>query len=49
MSSEDKKIQREGLTNQEYSLKYALPLETLISNDSSKKSKPCKSIRYARF
>jgi len=37
MSSEDKKIQREGLTNQEYSLKYALPLETLISNDSSKK------------
>ena len=37
MSSEDKKIQREGLTNQEYSLKYALPLETLISNDNSKK------------
>jgi len=41
MSSEDKKIQREGLTNQEYSLKYALPLETLVSDDNSKKkSKP---------
>ena len=41
MSSEDKKIQREGLTNQEYSLKHALPIETLISKDNLKnKSKP---------
>jgi 6-pyruvoyl tetrahydropterin synthase/QueD family protein len=35
MSSKDKKIHREGLTAQEYSLKHALPIQTLITNDNS--------------
>jgi 6-pyruvoyl tetrahydropterin synthase/QueD family protein len=35
MSSKDKKIQREGLTAQEYSFKHALPIQTLIANDNS--------------
>ena len=35
MSSKDKKIQREGLTAQEYSFKHALPIQTLIVNDNS--------------
>ena len=35
MSSKDKKIQREGLTAQEYSFKHALPIQTLITNDNS--------------
>ena len=39
MSSKDKKIQREGLTAQEYSLKYALPLQSLTANEDSKNKK----------
>ena len=35
MSSKDKKIKTEGLTTQEYSLKYALPLESLIHQNNS--------------
>ena len=35
MSSKDKKIKTEGLTTQEYSLKYALPLESLIPQNNS--------------
>ncbi|MDB2461256.1 6-carboxytetrahydropterin synthase [Gammaproteobacteria bacterium] len=35
MSSKDKKIQREGLTTQEYSFKHALPIQALITNDSN--------------
>ena len=37
MSSKDKKIKTEGLTTQEYSLKYALPLESLIHQNNSEK------------
>ena len=37
MSSKDKKIQRDGLTAQEYSFKHALPLETIIDNNTSSK------------
>ena len=35
MSSKDKKIQREGLTAQEYSFKHALPIQKLISDDNN--------------
>jgi len=38
MSSKDKKIHKSGLTSQEYSFKFAIPLETLVSNQSSKMS-----------
>ena len=34
MSSKDKKIQKDGLTNQEYSFKHAIPIETVLSNNS---------------
>ena len=45
MSSKDKKIQRDGLTAQEYSFKHALPLEALIEkNISSKENKPSKIV-----
>ena len=33
MSSKDKKIQKDGLTNQEYSFKHAIPIETVLSNN----------------
>jgi len=35
MSSKDKKIQREGLTAQEYSFKHALPIQKLITDDNN--------------
>ena len=45
MSSKDKKIQRDGLTAQEYSFKHVLPLEALIEkNISSKENKPSKIV-----
>lgn len=47
MSSKDKKIQRDGLTAQEYSFKHALPLETIIDNNtSSKEHKISKILTY---
>ena len=39
MSSKDKKIQKDGLTNQEYSFKHAIPIETVLSNNSSEDKK----------
>ena len=39
MSSKDKKIQKDGLTNQEYSFKHAIPIETVLSNNSPKDKK----------
>ena len=39
MSSKDKKIQKDGLTNQEYSFKHAIPIETVLSNISPKDKK----------
>jgi len=38
MSSKDKKIQKNGLTTQEYSFKHAIPIESLLSNDSSEEA-----------
>tara|TARA_B100001559_G_scaffold169368_1_gene142016 strand:+ start:532 stop:1680 length:1149 start_codon:yes stop_codon:yes gene_type:complete len=35
MSSKDNKIQKNGLTTQEYSFKHAIPIETLLKNESS--------------
>ena len=39
MSSKDKKIQKDGLTNQEYSFKHAIPIETVLSNNSPEDKK----------
>jgi len=39
MSSKDKKIQKDGLTNQEYSFKHAIPIETVLSNISPEDKK----------
>ena len=33
MSSKDKKIQKDGLTTQEYSFKHAIPIETILASD----------------
>ena len=33
MSSKDKKIQKDGLTAQEYSFKHAIPIETILTSD----------------
>ena len=38
MSSKDKKIQKNGLTTQEYSFKHAIPIETLLNNDRSEEA-----------
>ena len=34
MSSKDKKIQKDGLTSQEYSFKHAIPIEKVLSNNT---------------
>ncbi len=34
MSSKDKKIQKDGLTTQEYSFKHAIPIETILASDN---------------
>ena len=34
MSSKDKKIQKDGLTTQEYSFKHAIPIEKVLSNNT---------------
>ena len=39
MSSKDNKIQKNGLTTQEYSFKHAIPIETLLKNESSAEAK----------
>ena len=39
MSSKDKKIEKNGLTTQEYSFKHAIPIETLLNNDSAEEVK----------
>ena len=35
MSSDEKKINKEGLTNQEFSFKYSVPIESVISETKS--------------
>jgi len=37
MSDKDKKIQKDGLTNQEYSFKHCVPLESVIKNNPQNK------------
>ena len=39
MSSKDKKIQKDGLTTQEYSFKHAIPIETVLSNNTPENKK----------
>ena len=39
MSSKDKKIQKDGLTIQEYSFKHAIPIETVLSNNTPENKK----------
>ena len=42
MSSDDNKIEKEGLTNLEFSFKYSIPIESVVSNSNKKLNKNLK-------
>ena len=42
MSSDDNKIEKEGLTNLEFSFKYSIPIESVVSNSKKKLNKDLK-------
>tara|TARA_B100000900_G_scaffold386421_1_gene376882 strand:+ start:2705 stop:3850 length:1146 start_codon:yes stop_codon:yes gene_type:complete len=44
MSSDDNKIKKEGLTNLEFSFKYSVPIESVVSNSSKKLNKNLKEL-----